>query len=339
MCLQGAFLAIRSAVSLYFANSRLALALCASLSLSAQLTTGIVEGILRDSQGRPVSSGSIAVTGGAGFRLTIHTDAEGKFTAILPYGNLRFAGVPVFVAPLQTSHVDLTETQPNAPVYPEAFSLAAVLLSREPSSVTEPLDFTGLNDNRLAVESRGGISWTDTRYTLQGMDATDSYQPGLPVILPNIEAMRDVVVQSAVSQRPSDNAGTNVGLFLSEADTTWHAKLSTMNTGSALSSTNLPIADRGFLEQREYFNRMTRDGLEVGGPIWKRADVFLSSVGTMELSNRAASGAGKQRSQPVALCHRTRPHVASPTRTSSKPCMSGPGSISRTEAHRRVSKR
>ena len=234
-----------------------------------------MEGILRDSQGNPVSSGSIEVTGGAGFRSTIHTDAEGKFTAILPYGNFQFSGVPVFVAPLRTSHIDLRETQPNTAVYPEAFSLAAVLLSREPSSVTEPLDLIGLNDNRLAVESRGGISWTDTRFTLQGMDATDSYQPGLPVILPNIGAMRDIVV----SQNPSDNAGTNVGLFLSEADTTWHARLSTMNTGSALSATNLPTADRGFLEQREYFNRMTRDGLEIGGPIWKRADVFLSSWG------------------------------------------------------------
>lgn len=256
-------------------NSRLALVFCVSLTLSAQLTTGIVEGILRDSQGNPVSSGSIAVTGGAGFRLTIHTDAEGKFIVILPYGNFRFSGVPVYVAPLRTSHIDLGETQQGVAVYPGAFSLTAILLAHEPSSVTEPLDFTGISDNRLAVESQGGISWTATRFTLQGIDATDSYQPGLPLILPNIEAMQDIVV----SRNPSDNAETDVGLFLSEADTTWHAKLSSMNTGSALSSTSLPAADRGFLEQREYFNRMTRDGLDIGGPIGKRADVFLSSWG------------------------------------------------------------
>jgi hypothetical protein len=41
----------------------------------------------------------------------------------------------------------------------------------------------------------------------------------------------------------------------------------------------LPAADRGFLQQREYFNRLTRDGLQIGGPIWKRADIFASAWG------------------------------------------------------------
>jgi len=295
----GAFLAIRSAGSLFFANSKpallAALALCTSLSVPGQLTTGIVEGILHDSQGHPVSGGSIAVTGGAGFRLTIHTNADGKFTATLPYGKFQFSGVPVFVAPLQTSNLDLTigasgteytESPPGlwsdstgARVYPEAFSLTAVLLSREPSSVTEPLNFTGLSDNRLGIESQRGISWTDTRYTLQGIDASDSYQPGLPMILPNIEAIQDIVVRSTFSQSPSDNAGTGVGLFLAEAGTAWHAALSSMNTGSPLSSTNLPAADRVLLEQRDHFKWLTRDGLEIGGPIGNRADLFASAWG------------------------------------------------------------
>jgi hypothetical protein len=226
------------------------------------LTTGIVEGSAQN-------NASVEITGGAGFRLTIHTDADGKFSVTLPYGKYQFSGMPVYVAPLQVSHLDLTETRPG--LYPEGFSLPAVLLSREPSTVTEPLDFTGLNDNRLGIVSQRGMSWTDTRYTLQGFDATDSYQPGLPMILPNIEAMQDIVVRS--------DSGTNVGLFLAEPDTTWHATLSSMNTGSALYSTNLPAADRGFLEQRGYFNRMTRDGLDIGGPIWKRVDVFLSAWG------------------------------------------------------------
>ena len=61
-------------------------------------------------------------------------------------------------------------------LYPEAFSLQGLPLSREPSSVTEPLDFTGLSDNRLTVESQRGLSWTDTQYKFHGMDATDSIE-------------------------------------------------------------------------------------------------------------------------------------------------------------------
>ena len=313
MSLWEASLAIRSAASLFFANSFIL-----AFSLSGQLTTGIVEGSAQN-------NAPVEITGGAGFRLTIHTDSAGKFSVTLPYGEYQFSGMPVYVAPLQVSHLDLTDTNPGP--YPEGFSLPAVLLSREPLSVTEPLDFTGLNDNRLAVESRGGISWTDTRFTLQGMDATDSYQPGLPMILPNIEDMRDIVVSQ-----------NDVGLFLSEADTTWHAKLSTMDTGSALSSTNLPTADQGFLKQREYFNRMTRDGLEVSGPIWKRADVF-----SLHGDNGALKPSLFRRRETTiaADCSSPTPGAAfaSRTGTSSKLCMSGRGSISRTVARRQVSKR
>ena len=91
----------------------------------------------------------------------------------LPYGRYRFLVTSsrgrvlsriTFVAPLQTTRFDLVvdtsgvirSVQPAAGtpgiwtdatsgrLYPEAFSLAGMLLSREPSSVTEPLDFTGL---------------------------------------------------------------------------------------------------------------------------------------------------------------------------------------------------
>jgi hypothetical protein len=43
----------------------------------------------------------------------------------------------------------------------EAFSLSGLLSTLEPSSVTQPVNFTGLTDNRLWVESQRGFSWTD----------------------------------------------------------------------------------------------------------------------------------------------------------------------------------
>jgi len=130
--------------------------------------------------------------------------------------NGRSSGVTVLVVPLQTAHIDLvtdaSETNggvvrdvtpgiwidaTKATMYPEAFSLAGLLLSRDLSSITEPLNFTGLSDNRLGVESQRGISWTDTKYELEGMDATDSYQPGLPVPVPDVQGLDDVVLRDA----------------------------------------------------------------------------------------------------------------------------------------------
>jgi hypothetical protein len=260
--------------------------------------------------GRPVANAPILITGGVGFRIVIHSSSNGEFALALPYGRYRLSGglrpgteaseVAVLIAPLQTARIDLvidasgtirtaqaaTETPviwtdtTRGRLYPEAFSLPGLLLGREPSSVTAPLDFAGLSDNRLAVVSERGFSWTDTQYKFQGMDATDSYQPGVPVVLPDTQALDDVVVRSAFAQTASSSDGTEVNLFLAEPGASWHGALSTANTGAALSSTNLPpLALRGLVQQGDQFRWFTRDGIEIGGPLTKWADFYASGSG------------------------------------------------------------
>jgi hypothetical protein len=273
----------------------------------AQLTTGAIEGTLRASDGRPVAGSPILIAGGAGFRAVIHSTSNGEFAVTLPYGRYCLSGgvqrgaacsgPTVFVAPWQTARFDLVvdasgsarpaprtpgiwADAPSGRLYPEAFSVPGLLLSREPSSVTEPLDFTGLGDNRLAVASQRGFSWTDTQYRFQGMDATDSYQPGLPAVWPDVQALDAVVVRSAFAQTASPSNGAEAGLFLAEPGASWHGGLFTANTGATLSSTNLPPPDtRGLVQQADQFRWFTRDHLEAGGPITKWADLYASTSG------------------------------------------------------------
>ncbi len=312
-------LVTRSVASLCFANSRglpkvrlgplVATVAFVPVALLAQLTTGSIDGTLRDVNGHPLAGLAIVVSGAAGFHTVIHSNSDGGFAMILPYGRYRLSGeiqhdsgssAIFFVGPLQTIHVDLVinasgsirATQgpsrtsgawtdvTSGGVYPEAFSLQGLLLSREPSSVTAPLDFTGLSDNRLAVESQSGFSWTDLQYKLHGMDATDSYQPGLPAILPDVQGLDEVVVRSAFAQTTSSSYGTEVGLFLAEPGGSWHGVLSTSNTGAAFSSTNLPApASRGLVQQSDEFRWFTRDRLEIGGPLTRWADFYASGSG------------------------------------------------------------
>src|SRR5690242_17504262 len=117
----------------------------------AQLTTGTVEGHLLTSDGHPAENAPLIITGGAGFHLTIRTGAAGAFSVTLPYGTYRFSDLPVFVAPLQTTSLEIRsgaadpelQSAPGlwhdasrARVYPEPFSLPGILLSREPETVT-----------------------------------------------------------------------------------------------------------------------------------------------------------------------------------------------------------
>ncbi len=266
-----------------------ALAILGATAARAQLTTGRVEGVLRAPDGRPQADQPLVITGGVGFQLALRTDARGVFVAVLPYGAYRIAGIAVFVPPLQTVYVNL-QTTPSTPgfwsdatrarVYPEPFSLPAILLSREPTAVTQPLDFTGLADNRLWLQSDRALSWTTTQFKLQGIDATDSYQPGRPLILPNVEALDDTVVRTGFAQTASTADGTEIGLFLAEPSPAWHATLSSADTGSAFAWSNVPPpATRGLVRQPDRFHWFTRDGLEVSGPLARWADIFASAAG------------------------------------------------------------
>jgi hypothetical protein len=188
--------------------------------------------------------------------------------------NLRSTGVAVFIAPLQTTRIDLLlgasgvlrlSDRPRAlailglwpdstgsRVYPEAFSLQGILASREPATVTEPLNFTGLADNRLGIVSRRGFSWTDTQFKLAGLDATDSYHPGYPLILPDAQSLSEVVVRTAFAVTSSNNGSTEIQLYPNHPGTSWHGAISGANTGSGLGFTNLPQpADRGLVQQAD----------------------------------------------------------------------------------------
>jgi hypothetical protein len=75
-----------------------------------------------------------------------------------------------------------------------------------------------------------------------GLNATDAWQLGRSAMVP------DVLVLGDVSTRDS-----RIGLFLREPSAQWHAELSSANTGTALTSDNLPRpVTRGALHQSEH---------------------------------------------------------------------------------------
>ena len=284
----------------------LLLAVISSSNLKAQLTTGVVEGALRDPNGQSQPNATLVITGALHFRTVVQTDAYGAFAVALPYGEYVFniadgkdrAGVRVLVDAVQIARVDLAidgagvlhgmagERQPGVWLrsgrdreFPDATTLAGELVNEETASATEPLNFTGLRDNRVGVESQRGYSWTDTQYRLMGMNATDSYQPGRPVIAPDIPSV-DTTVRSDFAQTAATSYGTEVDLFVQQPEAKWHGTLGTADTGGFLSASNLPPAsERGMVQQADRFRWFTRDWFDAGGPVSRWADVFVMGTG------------------------------------------------------------
>src|SRR5262249_7057432 len=133
-------------------------------------------------------------------------------------------------------------------------------------------------DNRLPIVSQRGMSWTYTQFKLNGMEATDSYQPGRPLILPDVQALDEISVRSGFAQTTATSYGPEVAMFFATPRERWHATLTTVNTGSIFAGTNLP-ANPGFVKQSDYFKRFSRDSVQLGGPINRWADLFVSATG------------------------------------------------------------
>ncbi|HEX4771635.1 MAG TPA: TonB-dependent receptor [Bryobacteraceae bacterium] len=269
-------------------------------------------GTVVNGNGLPVSGVTVRLTGHpTTFRAQVSTNARGEFQFVLPYGDYEISAesvptVPLHVYALRVTYLSLVigsvstgsaatnyrssealhafeswrVTSSSADIYPNSYSLAGLLLSREPAAVTQPLDFTGLNNMRLALEAPRAFTWTGTLYQLQGMNATDPYQPGRSLLLQDLCSIDEIAVDNGVAAGTSAAFGSTVNIFSAQAGASWHGSLFTADTGSAFASDNLPSsATRNDLQQTQRFLWFTRDNLQVGGPIGKRADIYASGTG------------------------------------------------------------
>ncbi|MBV9502446.1 MAG: carboxypeptidase regulatory-like domain-containing protein [Acidobacteriaceae bacterium] len=268
--------------------------------LFAQLTTGIVDGIVRDSTGHPQAGVEITAIGSfSAFGWSTKSNVRGEFQLILPHGDYELqpdfktglgSSVEVHVFARRVRHVSFTLTSDlrwgawTAPTQPwllpsrgftESYSFAGTLLNQEPATVTEPLDFTGTQNTRIPLASQRSFSWTATAFSLEGMNATDPYQSGRPIVFPDTQALDEMTVKSSVSSE-----APAINLFLRTPGRRWHGELASSGTGAALTSNNLPSpADRWILQQPQEYNWFTRDHVNVGGPLGPRADVYFSGTG------------------------------------------------------------
>lgn len=262
-----------------------------------QLTVGTVEGSCIDEQGRPASA-RLDVEGPLGRILVLDTDSHGRYSLVLPYGTYVIHSVPlgascrVRVLPLQTARCDLRAGENVAAIsrgipLAGAYTAAQDLLFQVPAVLVHPLEFEALGTIRLPMVSSWPASWTSTSFHLNGLDATDSYQPGRPVLLDDTAAEEAVIYREAYTAGATAIDAVDVGVYLRGADSDWHGGLATEDTGSAFAAGNLPPQpDRGAVQSTDRFRWFTRDTAAISGPFTQWADV--SATGTGQWASQAA---------------------------------------------------
>lgn len=162
---------------------------------------------------------------------------------------------------------------------PLTFGFWGLLQQLAPSSVTEPLDFGATDNARLGLHSSDAGTWTGTRYRLNGMDATDPYEPGRPLLLPDVHALTEVRVASGAHPDALGALNSEVGVSLREPAAGWHGALATFNTGSPLAARGLPaFAIHDGIRRAEYYRWFTRNHAAAGIPVNQRVHLLFSGT-------------------------------------------------------------
>jgi hypothetical protein len=262
-----------------------------------QLTTGALAGLVVDEQGSPRTEAPVLIEGEPGLSVRVRCDQRGRFQAVLPHGLYRLSAegappVSVAVVAFEITPVTLVvgstglAAREPALTYADTFTVPGRLLLFEPTTVSEPLDFSGLASMRLPLLSQRAYPWSDVRYTLEGLNAGDPYQPGRPVILPDPQAVSGVVASPAY--------GSQVAVFLAEPAPAWHGNLATTETGAPLAADNLPRpATRNGLARSETFDSFTRDHADLSLPMSHRADLLVSGTGQWASESLPRASAGE----------------------------------------------
>lgn len=150
----------------------------------------------------------------------------------------------------------------------------------DPAAIVHPVDFSGLGSIRLPLVSTGGVTWTATRYTLQGSDVTDPYLPGRVIHLYNPEAMSEAALLTGLELGAAPAYGSELAFAAREPGSGWRTRIATGGTAGALASSNLPApGERGLVRSDDRYHWLTRDTLQSGGPLGERADALASFTG------------------------------------------------------------
>jgi hypothetical protein len=133
-------------------------------------------------------------------------------------------------------------TQFNNPAIqklPNGRDIWSLLQGQEPSTVTNRFEIGGLETAVPALFAAHGASWTETQYQFNGLDVTDPYVPGLPLINPGIDALSEFQVITASKPAASLASGENLALAATEPGGALYGGAWLFGSGGALQSDNM----------------------------------------------------------------------------------------------------
>ena len=160
-------------------------------------------------------------------------------------------------------------SRPQIERLPTVHSVWSLIENQDFSATTNRVDVGGSWGTVPALFSaRGGTSWTQNVYSLNGFDVTDPFQPGVPLFIPDIFALEETSLANAALPARSLSPGGFFELRPREGGEAFSGGASGFYLDKTLSTTNItPALVAEGMTETNSLNRILDLNLHAGGPM------------------------------------------------------------------------
>ena len=173
---------------------------------------------------------------------------------------------------------------------PSGNNIWSLLENQDFSATTNRIDVGGVWASLPALwSSRGSVSWTQSAYLINGLEATDPYVTGTPLYYPDLGALQFVTHSNG--RHPIDylSPGGAFDLVSKQGTSEYHGALSAFFTTPGMTSGSIPIRlqDEG-LHERTRLNSLENYSAQFSGPILAKKLLVFASLSRLNLNRDIA---------------------------------------------------
>ncbi len=181
---------------------------------------------------------------------------------------------------------------------PSGLSIGSLIENQDFSATTNRIDVGGLwSDLPTLFSARGGTSWTQNAYLLNGMDVGDPYETGQPLLLPDVFSLAAVDLGNAMQPAGALGPGGRLSLTPRTGTTKFHGGIRGFYTDKSLAADNItPLLQNEGLTESSTFSRLMDLDVHLSGPLSKNGAAFFTSWSLRSLGRDLASFEAEDRS-------------------------------------------
>ena len=173
---------------------------------------------------------------------------------------------------------------------PSAHNIWSLIENQDLSATTNRIDVGGLWGTIPALfSSRGGCSWTQNLYLLNGLDVSDPYMTGVPLFYPDPYSFGYTQLINSAHPPQAFSPGAYLNIIPKEETSQYHGSISAFYIDRTLQSSNIsPALKREGIDDSHSFNYLKDGNFQLSGPFIPDKLFFFFSLSTSNISRDLA---------------------------------------------------